>query len=1146
MRNGDAGVRDGAGTVVTARGSDEWAEAVRRRWLATTDGAAAEPRWLEPMLAAAPGWYRGRHGVQGAGQVLEDLRRLAALGSQRLDLRLYTQPDSGDPEIADRRRTDHRLALYLDAPATLSELMPILGHLDIEVVDEHPTRFERPDAGACWLYDMGVRLPVTPAGPADGLVDRLTGAVRAAWTGDAESDRFSALVLHAGLHWREAALLRAYARYGHQVGTAFGTTYVADQLIAHPEAARALVGLFRERFDPAAPAEPGGAEAADAALTDLDARIDAVASLDADRILRGLRDLVLATRRTNWFSDRPVLALKIDPRDVPGMPKPVPRHEIFVYSPQVEGVHLRLGSVARGGLRHSDRPKDYRTEVLGLVKSQGVKNAVIVPVGAKGGFVVRAPDPSPEHVRECYRAFVGGLLDVTDDLRPAPDGGTRIVPPPGVVRRDGDDPYLVVAADKGTATYSDLANEVAVERGFWLGDAFASGGSVGYDHKAMGITARGAWESVVRHFAELGRDANTDPLTVVGIGDMSGDVFGNGMLCSEHLRLVAAFDHRHVFLDPDPDPARSFAERRRLFALPRSSWADYDPALLSPGGGVWPRTAKSVPIAPQVRAVLGLPETVSALSPPELIRAILTAPVDLLWNGGIGTYIKASTQTHAQVGDAANVAIRVDGRDLRARVVAEGGNLGATQAGRVEYARAGGRINTDAIDNSAGVDCSDHEVNVKILLDRLVADGALDRGTRDRLLATTTDEVARLVLADNVAQNTALGVARSHAEHMVGVHGRLLADLVERTGLDCEVEGLPTPAECADRAEHAQGLCAPELATLLAHTKIDLTRRLLASGPAPCPAFEHRLRTYFPEPLRGYRDAIAGHQLHREITATALVNEMVDRAGISYAFRLTEALGSDADDAVRAYCVVAAVFDLERTYGGIRDCGLPTAEADALVLRCRRLLDRAARWFLTRRPQPLDVDAEIARFAEPVRSLLPRLPDLLVGRWAQEASQAGAGLHRRGVRTGPGVAAASIVHAFGLLDVVELSPDPAQHEPIARLYYALADHLGFDAALDAVARLPRRDRVGRLAGQAVREDLHRSLRLITRDALAADAAGLTDDPAGDPAATIARWERGNAARVCRARASLSDLEPAGGLDLASLTVVSRHLRGLVP
>ncbi len=646
-------------------------------------------------------------------QAVVDLRSIAGLGGPGdFDVRLYSATDK--PE-------ERRLTLYLaGAPATLTAVLPVLQQLGVDVLDERPAEFARADGLQCWLYDFGLRLDeATRAALADhsqaDIEKAFCSAFRAAWHGDAETDWFAALVLRAGLPWREVAVLRAYARYARQLGSSFGLIYVADILIANPDTVRSLVALFRARFDPAVTDREA---ATTAALSEVREQIDGVTSLDADRILRSYLAMITATLRTNFYRNRPFFSFKIDPSGVPDMPAPRPRFEIYVYSPRIEGVHLRFGPVARGGLRYSDRQQDYRTEILGLVKAQAVKNAVIVPVGAKGGFVVRRENAGPEEVEYCYRTFISGLLDVTDNLV---DG--KSVPPPDVVRHDGDDSYLVVAADKGTAKFSDTANDVAASYGFWLGDAFASGGSVGYDHKAMGITAKGAWESVKRHFLELGVDTQREEFTVVGVGDMSGDVFGNGMLLSRHIRLLAAFDHRHVFVDPDPDAERSFAERERMFALPRSSWDDYDKSLISPGGGVWPRTKKSVPIGPEIRAALGLADDVEKLSPPELMAAILRAPVDLLWNGGIGTYVKASTETHAEAGDKANDHIRADGNQLRAKVVGEGGNLGLTQRGRIEYARAGGKINTDAIDNSAGVDCSDHEVNIKILLDRLVAAG---------------------------------------------------------------------------------------------------------------------------------------------------------------------------------------------------------------------------------------------------------------------------------------------------------------------------------------------------------------------------------------------------------------------------------------
>ncbi|MDT7566714.1 MAG: glutamate dehydrogenase, partial [Pseudonocardiales bacterium] len=740
-------------------------------WLLDVAGPAGEQ-----VADYLPGVPEGYKDDVDPVQALADLHRLDGLDAMG--------DEDGVPELSVELGAEPgelRLRLFvLGAGITLSSVLPALQSLGVEVVDERPYRIDRPDGARCWIYQFGLRIDVATWLAVSGRRwERTRGefcaAFLAIWRGDAEVDRFNALVVRVGLDWREAALLRCYAGYAHQLGSPFGTRYVADTLLAHPGLTRALVRLFRARFDPALGPAPDAAErdrAHSAALAEATALLDEVIGLDADRILRGYLTAMLATLRTNYFQDRRYVSLKIDPAAIAEMPAPRPRFEIFVYSPSVEGVHLRFGPVARGGLRWSDRPTDYRTEILGLVKAQAVKNAVIVPVGAKGGFVVKLADPGPAEVRECYRTFISGLLDLTDNLV---DGA--VVPSPGVVRHDGDDSYLVVAADKGTATFSDIANALATERGFWLGDAFASGGSVGYDHKAMGITAKGAWESIRRHFRELGVDTQSQEFSVVGLGDMSGDVFGNGMLLSEHIRLVAAFDHRHIFVDPDPDAAASFAERSRMFGLPRSSWEDYDRSLISAGGGVWPRTVKSVPISEPVRAALGLAASVTRLTPPELVRAILLAPADLLWNGGIGTYVKASTETHADAGDKANDGVRVDGGALRVRVVGEGGNLGLTQLGRVEFAQNGGRINTDAIDNSAGVDTSDHEVNLKILLDRAVAAGRMSRNERNELLASVTEDVAAHVLRDNYEQNVLLGMARKLSPALLSVHQRFMQDL---------------------------------------------------------------------------------------------------------------------------------------------------------------------------------------------------------------------------------------------------------------------------------------------------------------------------------------------------------------------------------
>jgi len=1112
-------------------------------------------------LDGVPDAYREDFGADAA---LADLCRLEALvGADGLDRSFYT------PEGAESG--ERRFKLYLAGRGvSLSQVLPVLQAMDVVVVDERPYEIVRGDGVHCWIYDFGLRLE--PAllellgdQDVDDIATRFQDAFVAAWRGAAEVDRFNALVLRAGLHWRQAAVLRAYVRYQWQARSLYSQDYVQDVVLAHHRIAAGLVRLFEVRFDPSLDAAARAAQH-DQLSDEVQVMIDEVSGLDADRILRGLLGLVLATVRTNHFMrgedgvPRPYLSFKLHPPAVPGLPEPRPAHEIFVYAPRVEGVHLRCGPVARGGLRWSDRREDFRTEVLGLVKAQAVKNAVIVPVGAKGGYVVKhppAPTGDPGRDREaaqaegiaCYRMFVSGLLDLTDNRS---DGA--VVPPPGVVRHDADDSYLVVAADKGTATFSDTANEVAASYDFWLGDAFASGGSAGYDHKAMGITARGAWESVRRHFRELGVDPQSQEFTVVGVGDMSGDVFGNGMLRSEHIRLLAAFDHRHIFLDPEPDAAGSYAERRRLSGLPRSSWDDYDRSVISPGGGVWPRTVKRIPLGAEVRAALGIEAGVDALSPPELIRAILLAPAELLWNGGIGTYVKASTETHADVGDKANDPIRIDGGELRVRVIGEGGNLGLTQRGRIEFARTGGKVNTDAIDNSAGVDCSDHEVNIKILLDQLVADGRLPAEQRNPLLADMTEEVAGLVLADNVEQNTVLGVSRAHAAPMLGVHARLVAHLEEHAGLDRRLEALPTPAQFESLESAGAGLSSPELATVLAHVKLRLKEDLLASGLPDREVFLARLPGYFPAQLRDrFGDALRAHPLRREITTTLLVNEVVDRGGMSYAFRLAEEMSASATDAVRAFAVTTAVFDLPTAWRAIRDLAamVPVALTDEMMLELRRQLDRASRWLLIHRPQPLAVGAEINRFRPVVRALAPRVPGWLRGGEAEAVAARCRQLRAAGAGDELASRVSAALSVFGLLDVVdvtelgerdgngEIAGDEREAAVVAELYFALSAHLDIDRMLSSVSKLERGDRWHALARLALRDDLYASLRDITLDVLRGAEHGKGVDE------TIADWELENALRLARARATLSEIDESETLDLATLSVATRRIRSMV-
>ena len=835
-----------------------------------------------------------------------------------------------------------QLTWYLGGrSASLSQLLPMLQSMGVVVLEERPFTVTRPDGLPVWIYQFKIsphpNIPTPPAGPERvAMAQRFADAVTAIWHGRMEIDRFNELVLRAGLTWHQVVVLRTYAKYLRQAGFPYSQSHIETVVNDNAGTARSLVELFQALFDPN-PSDETRRRDAQAAAAAVAADIDALVSLDTDRVLRAFASMIQATLRTNYFVSSPdsarqqnVLSVKLNPGLIDELPLPRPKFEIFVYSPRVEGVHLRFGHVARGGLRWSDRREDFRTEILGLVKAQAVKNAVIVPVGAKGGFVVKAPpvatgdaaadrDAQRNEGVACYKLFIAGLLDLTDNVDKATGD---VVTPPDVVRRDGDDAYLVVAADKGTATFSDIANEVAASYGFWLGDAFASGGSVGYDHKAMGITAKGAWEAVKRHFREMGVDTQTEDFTVVGVGDMSGDVFGNGMLLSKHIRLLAAFDHRHIFIDPNPDAATSWNERKRLFDLPRSSWEDYDRSLISEGGGVYSREQKSIPISPQVRAALGIAENVEEMTPPSLMKAILKAPADLLFNGGIGTYIKAETESDADVGDRANDPVRVNGNQVRAKVIGEGGNLGVTSLGRIEFNLAGGRCNTDALDNSAGVDCSDHEVNIKILIDSLVTAGKVRAEDRTALLVSMTDEVGRLVLADNEDQNDLMGTSRANAASLLPVHARMIKDFVKDHGLNRELEALPSEKEIRRRTEAGIGLTSPELATLMAHVKLALKDELLASELPDQEAFASRLPWYFPSNLRDqFANDIRQHQLRREIVTTMLVNDLVDTSGISYAYRISEDVGVGPVDAVRSYVATDAIFRIGEVWRQIRRRG---------------------------------------------------------------------------------------------------------------------------------------------------------------------------------------------------------------------------------
>ncbi|GHG82967.1 NAD-glutamate dehydrogenase [Streptomyces griseocarneus] len=1140
----DADVERIEGRLVEAARS--WADGFAETLTAEV-GEERAAELLRRYGQAFPEGYKADHNPRSAVSDLGHLEQLTMAGGDRdFELSLY-EPVGAKPG-------ERRFKIYRTGePVSLSAVLPVLHRLGVEVVDERPYELRCSDRTTAWIYDFGLRLPENIVG--DDARTRFQEAFAAVWTGAAENDNFNNLVLRAGLDWRQAMVLRAYAKYLRQAGTTFSQAYMEDTLSNNVHTTRLLVNLFEARMSPAL--QRAGNELIDGLEEELDGALDQVASLDEDRILRSFLTVIKATLRTNHFqrdadgAPRPYLSIKLDPQAIPDLPAPRPAFEIWVYSPRVEGVHLRFGKVARGGLRWSDRREDFRTEVLGLVKAQMVKNTVIVPVGAKGGFVGKQlPDPSVDRDAwlaegiASYKTFISGLLDITDNMV-----GGEVVPPKDVVRHDEDDTYLVVAADKGTATFSDIANEVAQSYGFWLGDAFASGGSAGYDHKGMGITARGAWESVKRHFRELGHNTQTEDFTVVGVGDMSGDVFGNGMLLSEHIRLVAAFDHRHIFLDPTPDAAVSYAERRRLFELPRSSWADYDTSLLSAGGGIHPRTAKSIPVNAHVRKALGIEPGVTKMTPAELMKTILSSPVDLLWNGGIGTYVKASTESHADVGDKANDAIRVDGQDLRVKVVGEGGNLGLTQLGRIEFALSGGpestggRINTDAIDNSAGVDTSDHEVNIKILLNALVIDGDMTVKQRNKLLAEMTDEVGELVLRNNYAQNVALANGVTQAPSLLHAHQRVMRRLTRDGHLDRALEFLPSDRQIRERLSAGRGLTQPELAVLLAYIKITAAEELLTTELPDDPYLQRLLYAYFPQALRqSFGEQIDSHALRREIVTTVLVNDTVNTGGSTFLHRLREETGASLEEIVRAQTAAREIFGLNAVWDAVEalDNAVSADVQTRIRLHSRRLVERGTRWLLNNRPQPLQLAETIEFFRDGVDAVWAELPKLLRGadmEWWQSIHDE---LVAAEVPDELAVKVAGFSSAFPALDIVATA-DRTGKQPldVAEVYYDLADRLHISQLMDRIIELPRSDRWQSMARASIREDLYAAHAALTAEVLSAGNGAST------PEERFREWEERNAAILTRARTTLDEIRGSDAFDLANLSVAMRTMRTLL-
>ncbi|HLY51112.1 MAG TPA: NAD-glutamate dehydrogenase [Solirubrobacteraceae bacterium] len=1074
-----------------------------------------------------------------ASAAVDDIKRIENLEDRRGAIINLYRPESAPQEIL-------RCKLYSAEGVSLSEVLPTFEHMGARVMDERPYRVTPADSEAAWIYDFGLRVR------AEDVVrvrDTFEEVFLAARRGVIEDDRLNGLVLAAELSGREIVVLRSVARYLRQAGIPYSDAYMERTLMAHPAIAEGLLELFLARFDP----DEADEEQAERLQGRIEDAIDGVASLDEDRILRGFLSVITAMLRTSYFRrdassvSLPYLAFKLDPSQITLLPKPRPRFEVFVYSPRFEAVHLRGGKVARGGIRWSDRPEDFRTEILGLMKAQMVKNALIVPVGAKGGFVLKRPpaeggDALREEAVACYQMFLRGLLDLTDNIV-----DDEVVSPERVVRHDGEDTYLVVAADKGTARFSDIANEISADYGYWLGDAFASGGSHGYDHKQMGITARGAWESVKRHFRELGTDVESSDFTVVGIGDMSGDVFGNGMLLSKHIRLVAAFDHRHVFLDPDPDPEASFEARRKLFEQDRSTWADYDEGALSAGGGIYERTVKSIQISGEVREALGI--DAQELSPPELIRAILRAPVDLLWNGGIGTYVKASDESHAEVGDKANDPLRVDARELRCRVVGEGGNLGFTQRARIEYALSGGpeqdggAIYTDSIDNAAGVNTSDHEVNIKILLDAVIRDGELADDDRNQLLVEMTDAVAGQVLYASYTQTQAISLALFQAQPMIDVHARLIRRLEQVAGLDREIEFLPSEEMISDRKAGHEGLLAPELAIVMAYAKIHLYDRLLHSDLPEDEYLARDLEGYFPSPLgERYSRLMPEHRLRREMIATVVANQLVDRAGTTFAFRLGEETGASPPTLARGYAVARDVFEMRSFWKQVEelDNRIPAEIQLQMLIEGRRLVERATRWLVLEDPSAIEIENEVTRFKPGAELLAESVPEILEGNEreafdARVSELVDEGVARelaRSVATMP-----SLPPVFDVVAVAELTDH--ELEDVMHTYFRLASRLELAWLRDRIYALPRANRWQALARAALRDDLMRAHRELTQEVLEA----ASDGHGGEEA--IEEWAENRSAALERVLGTLTDIRASRTYDTTTLPVALREVRSLI-
>ena len=1050
--------------------------------------------------------------------------------------------------LEEDENTLHFKLFYPDEPLPLSDVMPIFDNLGFRVIGEHPFEVIDRTGKTVWIHDFTLQSHTGNVVDIHRIRPIFEELFRRVWHGEAENDAFNRLLLSSYMSWREIALLRTYARYMRQIRFSNSQTFISNTLVNHVNLTRILLEYFEVRFNPERFKSKGKSEAAQQKLEiEFNAGLDEVENLSEDRVLRLYLELMQATLRTNYYQPdgegqpKPYISVKFDPSQIPDMPLPLPMFEIFVYSPRVEGVHLRGGKVARGGLRWSDRFEDYRTEILGLVKAQQVKNAVIVPVGAKGGFVAkRLPDPSDREAFQAegiaaYKTFIRGLLDITDNLV---DSG--IQPPERVIRHDEDDHYLVVAADKGTATFSDIANGLAAEYGFWMGDAFASGGSNGYDHKKMGITARGAWVSVERHFREMGINPAVDEFTAIGIGDMGGDVFGNGLLCSEKTRLVAAFNHIHIFIDPTPDTERSYKERKRLFELPRSAWTDYDSKLISKGGGVFSRNAKSIPVSPEMKKLLGI--KADRVPPNMLISHILKAEVDLLWIGGIGTYVKGSGESHSDVGDKANDGLRINGAELRCKVVGEGGNLGFTQMGRIEYALKGGRLNTDFIDNSGGVDCSDHEVNMKILLNRAVAMGDLTGKQRNIMLEEMTDDVASLVLKNNYRQTQAISIASEDAATRLEEYRRLMNTFESEGKLNRALEFLPDDETLSERKLAKKGLTRPELSVLISYVKGDLKQVLIDSNLPDNPLLAGEMYKVFPRDLtKRFSKELGEHQLRREIIATQIANDMVNHMGITFVERLNQSTGADAASIALAWIIARDVFRIDSWWDKIEalDFHVSADLQMELMQDLMRLMRRAVRWLLRNRRAELNIQSHMERFADSVWAITSGLPEYLGDQaranWEKRNDQLmAAGLPKElaSVLAGTGY----LYSSLGIIEAQEATGMPLK--TVANLYYDLGDRLDLTWFANAIAALTPSSHWQALARESFREDLDWQQRALTTGVLktAESPEKVTD--------SVNAWEQRNQHMIDRWNAMLAELKGVREPEYAMFSVALRELLDL--